>query len=430
MAVELSGPSLADVERHDGVSSVPEAAPCLAALMQNIGAMLRTQGDVGVILIDLGLIGGVEAECGAEVYNQLIDEVLDEALRLRGTVLRAGDVLCRTQPMSEELVVFLDAPRHDKVLASAALESVADRVWAVLAPTAATLARAHGVMAQARVGYSLAVANPMIQTERLVYRAIDAARAMSRDFEHRVVARGRERLRNLLAAQQLTSVFQPIVQLDGGRIRAYEALIRGPSGSDLESPLRLFGLAAETGLVAELDRASCHCALARSGEVPGDTLLFLNVMPALVNDASFRTRLLEYSEALGSSRIVLELAEGVAIRSYDVLGRGLAELRGHGVALAIDDFGAGHASFDRILRLQPDYLKLDMSVVRGVHESVAKRALIQSLVQLGGATKTTVIAEGVEHVAERDALASLGVSWAQGYLFARPSPTFVERVAR
>ena len=124
------------------------------------------------------------------------------------------------------------------------------------------------------------------------------------------------------------------------------------------------------------------------------------------------------------SRIVFEVNEGVAVRSYELLVKGIRELREHGFRVAVDDLGAGHTNLDQVLRLQPDFLKLDLSLVRGVHQNAVKQALIESVVAMGRVAGATVIAEGVEAQEERDALISLGVTWGQGYFFARPEPGF------
>jgi EAL domain-containing protein (putative c-di-GMP-specific phosphodiesterase class I) len=155
-------------------------------------------------------------------------------------------------------------------------------------------------------------------------------------------------------------------------------------------------------------------------------LLFANVLPALINDSSFRTGIMEGTNThLKPSQIVLEVNEGVAVRSYDILSKGIAELRTSGIRVAVDDLGAGHTNLDQVLRLEPDYLKLDISLIRGVHQSPMKQALIESVVTMGRAVGATVIAEGIEETEERDTLISLGVAWGQGFLFARPQPSFV-----
>jgi EAL domain-containing protein (putative c-di-GMP-specific phosphodiesterase class I) len=205
-------------------------------------------------------------------------------------------------------------------------------------------------------------------------------------------------------------------------------LIRGPVGTDLSSPAMLFNLANRANLVAELDRACVQCAMSSADDIPDGTLLFANVLPALINDASFRAGMIRGGNGkhLTPSRIVLEVNEGVAVRSYDILAKGIAELRANGIRVAVDDLGAGHTNLDQVLRLEPDFLKLDISLIRDVHQSPRKQALIESVVTMSKAVGATVIAEGIEESKERDALISLGVAWGQGFLFAKPQASFVQ----
>jgi len=403
------------------------ALPWLGSIAHDVHTMLRVNGYLALVLLDLKSLADIETECGRAVYNEVIAQICREVVQLRQEAVRSEDLICTVQPFGEEIVLFLEAPRAGKLLTADALEAVADRIWSVLAPKIAELVRPLGGKGRFHLGYALTLPNEMIQPERLIYRAIDQARAMAEDYSRRVDARSRERLRDLILSRQLTTAFQPIIELPGKEVRAYEALIRGPPGTDLASPAMLFNLANRANLVAELDRACAQCAMTSADDIPDGTLLFANVLPALINDASFRAGMVHgNSRQLNPSRIVLEVNEGVAVRSYEVLAKGIAELRASGVRVAVDDLGAGHTNLDQVLRLEPDFLKLDISLVRGVHESARKQALIESVVSMGRAVGATIIAEGIEEAEEKDALVSLGVAWGQGFLFARPQASFVQ----
>ncbi len=410
--------------RHQLELDLATALPPLAHVLHDVRVMLDQNGYLGLLLIDLQPLSEIEEECGPEVYNQLLTKVCAELATLRVESLRAGDLLASVRPLGEQVAIFLEKPRGAATLSPAALEAVADRVWLALAPRITELTRPFGVKGRVRLGYALALPNPMIQTERLIYRAVDQAQLMGADYSRRVSARARERMRDLIVQRQLSTFFQPILQMEGGEVQAYEALIRGPEGSDLFTPAMLFNLAANADLVGELDRACCETVLRELGRVPERTLLFANVLPTLINDPAFRAKMIARTREPGSdpSRVVLEINEGVAIRSYDVLAQSIGELRAHGIRVAVDDLGAGYANLDHVVRLRPDFLKLDISIIRGVHQSTVKQALIASMVEVGRAVGATVIAEGIEEQAERDALVALGVGWGQGYLFARPSP--------
>jgi EAL domain-containing protein (putative c-di-GMP-specific phosphodiesterase class I) len=344
-------------------------------------------------------------------------------VELRHTIVRSDDLICSVQPFGEEIVLFLGAPRSAKKLTTETLEKVTDRIWSTLAPKIAELVRPYGGRGRFQLGYSLTLPNAMIQTERLIYRAIDQARAIAEDYSRRVDARGREKLKDLIISRQLSAVFQPIAEMSSAQVRAYEGLIRGPPGTDLESPAMLFNLASRANLVAELDRACCESAVDSAVGLPEGTLLFVNVLPMLINDPDFRSQIIQLPH-LTPPQMVLEVNEGVAVRSYDVLVKGIAELRSSGIRFAVDNLGTGHTNLDQVLQLKPNFLKLDISLIRDVHHSPVKQALIKSVVAMGSAVGATVIAEGVELSDERDALVSLGVAWGQGNFLGKPQAGF------
>jgi EAL domain-containing protein (putative c-di-GMP-specific phosphodiesterase class I) len=119
---------------------------------------------------------------------------------------------------------------------------------------------------------------------------------------------------------------------------------------------------------------------------------------------------------------VLELTEHAPIEEYDALQAALASLRSAGLKLAIDDAGSGYASFRHILRLRPDIIKLDQSLIRDIDLDQGRRALALGLITFANETGCTIVAEGVENERELAVLQSLGVAAAQGYLLGRPAP--------
>ncbi|MEO0815029.1 MAG: EAL domain-containing protein, partial [Myxococcota bacterium] len=108
----------------------------------------------------------------------------------------------------------------------------------------------------------------------------------------------------------------------------------------------------------------------------------------------------------------------------------LEKPRGRGVRIAIDDLGTGYSNLGQIMRLHPDYLKVDMSLVRDVHTDRAKQALIESLIRVSESLGSEVIAEGLEVIEERDTLAGLGVELAQGFFYAPPGEGFWQPASR
>jgi PAS domain S-box-containing protein len=223
------------------------------------------------------------------------------------------------------------------------------------------------------------------------------------------------RVRQLLDDPGIAVALQPIITFDG-RWTAVEALARFPDG---RPPDLWFAEAAEAGLGVELELLAVHHALTTAATLPADVLLSLNASPALILDPRLSAVLT--SGGVPLKRLVLELTEHSQIGFYNDIAAVLDPLRAQGLRLAIDDAGAGYASFAHVLQLRPDVIKLDRSLIAGIDTDPARRAFVTAIVLLGVELGSVLTGEGVETAGEFVALADLGVDHAQGYLIARPS---------
>jgi len=149
----------------------------------------------------------------------------------------------------------------------------------------------------------------------------------------------------------------------------------------------------------------------------------LNASPATALQSE---RLLDALSPVACDRLVVEITEQAQVEDYDELNVSLARLRETGVRIAVDDAGAGYASLRHILRLEPDIIKLDKSLVRHVHRDRARRALATALISFATEIGATIVAEGIESADELHALRALGVTFGQGYHLARPHRPPVE----
>jgi len=209
-------------------------------------------------------------------------------------------------------------------------------------------------------------------------------------------------------------VYQPIVNLDDGSVVGVEALCRFGDG---RPPTRWFQECEAVGLAPELDLAIVQTALADLPLLPTG-YLSLNVSPSTLLDGRFLDLLMGAGVAHG--RLVLEITEHAPITNYGLTRQVLETLRDAGVRLAVDDAGAGYATFRHVLRLRPDIIKMDMSITQHINEDPGRLALATALVIFAGEIGAVVIAEGVETQSELAALQSAGVSRAQGFVLARP----------
>ncbi len=234
--------------------------------------------------------------------------------------------------------------------------------------------------------------------------------------EHEAAARRQKRaqIRAVLREGRLTTVLQPIVDLISGAAVGYEALARF-EGETPQPPDVWFAAAERVGLGPELELAAVRSALAHIDTLEPDVYLSINVSPKTAIMSEFAA-LLER----GTDRVVIEVTEHAAIGDYPHFNSSVARLRFRGMRYAVDDAGAGFATFSHILSTKPDIVKLDMSLIRDIHRDLARRALLHGLIYFIEQINATVVAEGVETLEEAEALKRLGVHCAQGYYFGRP----------
>jgi EAL domain-containing protein (putative c-di-GMP-specific phosphodiesterase class I) len=224
----------------------------------------------------------------------------------------------------------------------------------------------------------------------------------------------RDALEATLTARAFHPVFQPIVELETGETMGYEALTRFDSG---RRPDLCFADAWSVGLGLELELATLEAAVAAAKELPPGTWLDLNASPRLLADSG-RLREILWS---ADRPLVLEVTEHERIEDYDALRAAVREL-GDDLRVAVDDAGAGIANFGHIIDLRPDFVKLDISLVRRVNANLGRQAMVVGMRHFSRTAGCRLIAEGVETPEEADTLTSLGVEFGQGYLFGRPEP--------
>ncbi len=224
----------------------------------------------------------------------------------------------------------------------------------------------------------------------------------------------RHRVLEIIERLAFHPVFQPIVDLKDDRVLGYEALTRFEDGT---APDEQFTAAEAVGLGLALEAVTLRAAIAAATRLGPSLLLNLNASPAFVLEAE---TLRSIVKGVGR-QLVLEITEHTVIADYDAFHRALEAL-GPSVRLAVDDAGAGFASFRHILELRPAFVKLDRSLVSGIDQDPAKQALVAGMRQFATSTGCRLIAEGVETESERSTLVGLGIRLAQGYLLGRPGP--------
>ncbi|MBD1912861.1 EAL domain-containing protein [Leptolyngbya sp. FACHB-8] len=228
----------------------------------------------------------------------------------------------------------------------------------------------------------------------------------------------RERILSILNSSSIGIVYQPIYCVSQARFIGFESLTRFMADPP-QAPNVWFDEAQQVGLSERLEMLVIHKVLQDLPQFPDDVYITLNVSPENILSGAITRSLVD----VPLERIVLEVTEHAPIDDYGTFERMLSPLRDKGVRLAVDDAGAGYASFRHILNLKPDIIKLDMSLTRDIHLDAARRALATALITFAGETESQIVAEGVETIAELEVLKKLRVNKVQGYLMGRPMPS-------
>jgi EAL domain-containing protein (putative c-di-GMP-specific phosphodiesterase class I) len=223
------------------------------------------------------------------------------------------------------------------------------------------------------------------------------------------------------ALETMWMAWQPIVSHKEKRIYAYEALVRTDEPT-LARPNLLLDAAERLGRLPDLGRAVRSRVAAQVGKAPSDALLFVNLHPQDLHD----DQLYASSSPLSvhARRVVLEITERAGLDGVKDPNARVASLRQLGFRIAVDDLGAGYAGLSSFALLEPDVVKLDMSLVRDVNQHGTKRSVVQSMARLCSDLGMRVIGEGIETREERDTLLDAGCDLMQGHLFGRPDRTF------
>jgi EAL domain-containing protein (putative c-di-GMP-specific phosphodiesterase class I)/GGDEF domain-containing protein len=267
------------------------------------------------------------------------------------------------------------------------------------------------------IGATTIFRNPKIRTERMIYRGIREATQAARSVEHRERSRKVADLKELLREGAVAIEYHPIVVTDTAEVYGYEALARG-GVRGLRSPEVMFGVAEEANLIWELSR------LCRARAIEGIAtrlephhLLFLNIDPHDFRDPTFRYLDLGELGIEHPERIVLEITERTAITDYPAFQEYLRTFRDQGFRFAVDDAGSGYAGLGSIANLEPDFIKLDISLISGIDTNFMKQNLVETMVSFANDHGIKVIAEGVEREEEWETVKSLKVHLTQGFLF-------------
>lgn len=397
----------------------------------NLEAVFIENQYLACITVQVSHLQKIEYQYGSDLYGKMLSRITDLLKNLKETAFRNDDIFVIDLVELDTFVIFLSTPRDKNTRILDHLEPIAERarvhieqeVFRMFYPYLKEYSRPA-------IGYGLIIKNPMINNMRLIMQLINDSREMGNFLINKHEYNSRYTLQKIIIEQQIYSVFQPIVDMETLEIIGYEALSRGPQDTEFASPLLLFTFAAECGLSFELDRLCRKSAFGSIRKLKTDKKIFVNTLTMTIHDPEFRGAYLkELLEDLKikPENVVFEVSEKMAIDNYDMFRSAMRDYTDIGIVHASDDIGTGHSDLERIMELNPGFMKIDLSFVKDIDKNYIKQEIVKAMVSLAEKIGSLVIAEGVETKEEYEKLRELKVTYGQGYLFARPTEELCEK---
>jgi EAL domain-containing protein (putative c-di-GMP-specific phosphodiesterase class I)/GGDEF domain-containing protein len=405
------------VEYQEMLHDTLTGLPTLPVAIDRIRAQFKERGELVVLYLNFVRYTKIEEIYGWEKLDAVL-ETTAVAVRefLDGTAWTTAKLMVSFT--NDDDFIFFQVPAQG--VAAATQGEIAEMASRLQAHVAERIEAQHGEeitsLIDIYVGSGHVYYNPKIRLERLIYRGIREAANASRSVEELERARRVSDLRDAIRERAVYVDYHPIVEAETKRIFGYEALARGVS-RPLRSPEVMFDVAAEADLVWELSRLCRARAIEGiATRLKADELLFINVDPLDFNDPAFSENEIENPE-----RVVIEITERTAIKDYPKFRDRLKSFRDKGFRFAVDDAGSGYAGLGSIANLEPDFIKLDISLINSIDTNFIKQNLVEGMVRFANEHGAMVIAEGVERAEEFETVKALGVHLVQGFFLHKPS---------
>jgi EAL domain-containing protein (putative c-di-GMP-specific phosphodiesterase class I) len=405
--------------RKDSASSDERA---LGEAAQRLAA---TQA-LGVVLVDAGPLTAIEIRYGHDAYRQAMRKLGAAVVDALDAKLRAEAVLACGATGRSDVALFLARPSGEESFYLKTLPRTAEDLRRRLERSGPRIAYPYlRTLPSLAVGSGLVLRNPRLSAIRQVQSLLEQARADAALNAQIARRERRRRLLGVILAGKVSSVFEPIVDAKKLTVFGYEALARGPEGSEFASAAVLFSVATEEDLLFELDCLCRHKALEGAIDFPSGTKLFLNVRPMAIHDPSFQPDALKRTLdrcGLSPSDVVFEISEQESIENYEIFREARDEYGKQGFQFALDDTGAGYASLEAVMELNPEFIKVDRAFVSGINEDPARQAMVRAFQALAERMGSRLVGEGLDTLEELRTLGDMGIHFGQGWLFGKPHP--------
>jgi EAL domain-containing protein (putative c-di-GMP-specific phosphodiesterase class I)/GGDEF domain-containing protein len=397
----------------DPVTSLPG----LPLFVRQVEDALRNRKTVGILAVSIAQFSKLEDVFGWELFDGIVRGVAQCLREVKDESLRKEDALAELTLNGNVFILMLSPARTSKAFKYGDLLRIRTRIAERLdAHVAKTLHPDLLYRFNYFIGSAMMKRDPAVRLERLVYRTIDEALLEATTEQETLRRRRARKLRSILTGHRITTLYQPIFDLQARRAIGFEALSRGPKG-EFGSPDVLFRIAYEADLAMKLDKACREHAMDAIGKLPTDQLLFINMEPGSIFDPT----LMQSIPKRRVRQVVFEITEHAAIADFQTFRQAVQIVKQSGFKFAMDDVGSAYSGLRIISMIEPDYIKLDMELTRDARHTRVKLELLKAIAGFCTDAGIPMIVEGIETQEELDTVTELGVRLVQGYLIGRPA---------
>lgn len=425
------------LELNDAIDAHPElrrllfdsvtGLPTTPLLFPRIRALLAERGEASLLCLRVVRYSRIEEIYGWKVFDEVMREIAQVLENITGTDLRDSDIVAELMVSGDSFVIVLSPPRNADHVVEDDVRTLSCRVETrVREELEASMSPALYRKFGCHVGFSIIRADENVRLELLVHEGLETALEESSAREALDAEERRARLRDIIERGGVTTLVHPVYRLDDLSIVGYEAISRGPAG-EFERPDKLLTVAYDADLVLRLERLCRSKAIEAASALPAGRLLFLDIEPEAIADPELRSAMITTLPAdaeITADRIVLEITERQAITDFASFRSALEYLRALGFKVAVDDAGAGYASLQALAEVKPEWIKVDMSLVRGIDGDGIRAQLMHAMVSFADRVGARLIAQGIDTLEELSTLRGLGVGYGQGFLFTGPVSPF------
>ncbi len=420
---------MSERERLLPFSALPKSETALPSIGDSLPEIVRNfseHGALGILAIDASAFSEIERSFGGTARLGAMLSLREVVEQLIAERLGIGDLILAGETGRNEIVILLFRDLTETDFFSRELPDLHGSLAQGLKARGTGIGYPH-LKSPPRfpIGTSAALCNPTIGAESQIREVLEEARTDA-DLNEKIAARRRrQKLFELVLERRVRSVYEPIVEVATRTVFGYEALARGPEGSEFHSPAALFSGASEQDFIFQLDRLCRMSGLDGARDFPSGAKLFLNIRPTTIYDPSFRSDTLRRTLdgcGLTPNDLVLEISEQESISNFEIF-REIRDYYGNlGFEIAMDDVGSGYASLESVIELSPEFVKVDRAFVAGIDEDSNRQELLRALHAVSEKIGARIIGEGLDTLEELETLGRLGIPFGQGWLFGKPHP--------